>query len=59
MDVASVVGVGLVVDGGSVEAGGLMVASFSVVGVGGLMVFLVAVDRETGRKERRGKREKE
>ena len=38
---------------------GLMVASFSVVGVGGVMVFLVAVDRETGRKERRGKREKE
>ena len=59
MDVASVVGVGSVVDGGSVEAGGSMVASFSVVGVGGLMMFLVAVDRETGRKERRGKREKE
>ena len=55
MDVASVVGVGSVVDGGSVEAGGSMVG----VGLGGLMVFLVAVDREIGRKERRGNREKE
>lgn len=43
MDVASVVGVGLVVDGGSVEAGGSMVG----VGVGGLIVFLVAMDKET------------
>ena len=47
MDVASVVGVGSVVDGGS------MVASFSVVGMGGLMVFLVAVDRGIEKEEGR------
>lgn len=47
MDVASVVSVGSVVDGGS------MVASFSVVGKGGLMVFLVVVDREIEREEGR------
>ena len=40
MVVASVMGVGLIMDGGLVEAGG------PVVGVGGLMVFLVAVDTE-------------
>ena len=38
MVVALIIGVGSMVDGGLVEAGG------SVVGVGGLMVFLVAVD---------------
>ena len=40
MVVASVMGVGSIMDGGLVEAGG------PVVGVGGLMVFLVAVDTE-------------
>ena len=35
------------VDGGSEEAGGSMVVGFSMEGVGGLMVFLVFVDRET------------
>ena len=43
--VVSVVGVGSVVDGGSVEAGGSMVGMG--VGVGGLIVFLVAMDKET------------
>ena len=38
--VASVMGVGSIMDGGLVEAGGPMVR------VGGLMVFLVAVDTE-------------
>ena len=40
MVVASVMGVGSIMDGGLVEAGGPMVR------VGGLMVFLVAVDTE-------------
>ena len=40
MVVASVMGVGSMVDGGSVEVGG------PVVKVSGLMVFLVAVDIE-------------
>ena len=40
MVVASVLGFGSILDGGSVVAGG------PVVGVGGLMVFLVAVDTE-------------
>ena len=35
------------VDGGSEEAGGSVVVGFSMEGVGGLMVFLVFVDRET------------
>ena len=43
MVVALVMGVGSIMDGGSVEAGG------PVVGVGGLMVFLVAVDTENSR----------
>ena len=42
MAVVSVVGVGSVVDGGS------------VVGVGGLMVFLVIVDKETEIEMERG-----
>ena len=40
MVVASVMGVGSIMDGGLVEASGPMVR------VGGLMVFLVAVDTE-------------
>jgi len=46
------------VDGGSEEAGGSVVASFSMKGVGGLMVFLVFVDRET-EMEREDGRERE
>ena len=54
--VASIVGVGSVVDGGSVEAGESMVVGFLVVRVGkprGLMVFLVAVDRDGEGTERK------
>ena len=47
-----VMGFGSVVDGGSV------VASFSVVEVGGLMVFLVAVNSESKTKMEREERER-
>ena len=46
------------VDDGSVEAGGSVVVGFLVEGVGGLMVFLVAMDRETETK-REKERERE
>ena len=46
------------VDGGSMEAGGSVVVGFLVEGVGGLMVFLVAMDRET-ETEREEERERE
>ena len=46
------------VDDGSVEAGGSVVVGFLVEGVGGLMVFLVAMDRET-ETEREEERERE
>ena len=46
------------VDGGSMEAGGSVVVGFLVEGVGGLMVFLVAMDRETETK-REKERERE